>query len=128
MAAEERELAFPDPTWPKCSQVRRQTASRLFPLIARPGQALKFKDEIHVVPAIQKLLLLMALNMKTFHAGNRLQQFTCMEHGDGGGELIPTLPTNSDDRKEEIKALKYSHLLRGAEGKLKLPSQYTAKK
>lgn len=33
---EEREFTFPDPTWLKCSQVRRQIASQLFPLNAKP--------------------------------------------------------------------------------------------
>ena len=59
VVTEERDSAFPDPTWLKHSQVRRQTACQLLPLHARPGHILRFKDEIHVVSALQKLPLLL---------------------------------------------------------------------
>ena len=59
VVTKERDSVFPNPTWLKRSQVRRQTACQLLPLHARPGHTLRFKDEIHVVSALQKFPLLL---------------------------------------------------------------------
>ena len=59
VVTDERDSAFPDPSWLKCSQVRRQTEHQLLPPHARLGHTLRFKDEIQVVSALQKLPLLL---------------------------------------------------------------------
>ena len=68
---EEREVVFPDPTWPQCSKVPSQELGSVSVIPSSvPDAKPQIQGQIHMVLALQKLPLLTALNGKTSHVGN----------------------------------------------------------